>query len=258
MLSGANIDLYSCKFKAIATVASSRTAMIRDMSGNLWNCYLDGVYCNAVTLDVYRGTVVNALHGFGTATFSPGNDVLLHDNGFNLYVRTNGTVTLRNVVGRSPVSAQLSGNQLNGTCILINADFDTWSISWVNSTGEFQRKYELDLRVTDEAGDPIVGATVLLEDKDGTQVFSVTTDSNGDIATQEVLHTTYNSDDTSTAHGPFTMTISKSGTSYLTQIHKLTLDEVTKEQISLTDVSDLEDKIDELKVRVDDLESIIQ
>jgi len=142
--------------------------------------------------------------------------------------------------------------------ILINVDSDTWLISWgggAANTAKIFRKYTIDLRVTDEDGVAIEGASVKLEDKDDNEIFDVTTDSNGDIATQTVTYAYYEQPTGSTAnlYSPFTMTISKADTSYLTQVHILVLDEKIKEQVSLTDVSDIVDDIADLDTKIDKL-----
>jgi len=105
------------------------------------------------------------------------------------------------------------------------------------------------ISVTDEDGVAIEGATVTLVDKDDNEVFSVETDANGDIACQTVNHSyaTYATGTAWNLYGPFTMTISKAGTTYLTQVHKLDLDSKTKEQISMTDVADIIEDLDDIK-----------
>jgi len=99
-----------------------------------------------------------------------------------------------------------------------------------------------DVNVVDENGDAISGVTVELKDKDGTSIFSTTTDANGDITQQEALIKTYKPNitlgtshfqdpDYITDNNPFTLTISKSG--YETYTSPLTIDPFTGEGVVL-------------------------
>jgi hypothetical protein len=85
--------------------------------------------------------------------------------------------------------------------------------------------FSLNLNVTDESGNAISGATVVLKDKDDNQIFSTTTDANGAITEQTVdilkaqndvnNNTKYFYLDTPTVdwtyYYPYTLTVSKSG-----------------------------------------------
>jgi hypothetical protein len=96
-------------------------------------------------------------------------------------------------------------------------------------------KYTLDLTVKDTAESVISGATVTITDSDGTEVADTTTDENG-VTTQQSLTYKYfyldpfnvNSYPTYTevvqkTYGDYTVKLSKSG--YITQTHKITMDE---------------------------------
>lgn len=50
-----------------------------------------------------------------------------------------------------------------------------------------KEKYSFDVNVSDSDGSPIANATVTVNDENGNEVFSASTDANGDIATQQVL-----------------------------------------------------------------------
>jgi len=61
-------------------------------------------------------------------------------------------------------------------------------------TGTCTVKFELDLKVVDVDGNPIVGASVRVYDKDGNLLDSDTTGADGTITTMEVIHAVYSVD----------------------------------------------------------------
>jgi hypothetical protein len=84
-------------------------------------------------------------------------------------------------------------------------------------------QYEFKLEVVDKDGNPLEDATILLEDKNGNEVFTDTTDSTGAIATKDVTYkrytagtlisSTYNNykSDVVTEYSPFRLVVSKAG-----------------------------------------------
>ncbi|MCW4010639.1 MAG: carboxypeptidase-like regulatory domain-containing protein [Candidatus Bathyarchaeota archaeon] len=124
---------------------------------------------------------------------------------------------------------------LSADVYAVNVDSDIWSIRWeMTNTARIFRQYEFDLAVTDKNGAPVENATVTLTDKDGTQVFSVTTDGNGAIETQTVTRGFYQqtTEDTLQDYSPHTLTATKSG--YQTYTKKFTLTQKTKWEIKLS------------------------
>jgi hypothetical protein len=122
-----------------------------------------------------------------------------------------------------------------GTLNLIDCEFNNWDINWVHAaekTGSVNRQASFNLLVQDTSGNPIEGASVVLADKDGTELFSGTTDSNGEITEQIVTYQKYTKNGTAnatitTTYSPHTITISKSG--YITKTVKLTMDRKREE-----------------------------
>lgn len=90
-----------------------------------------------------------------------------------------------------------------------------------------KRNFTIDLTVLDENNTPIPQATVVLQDTDGGEVFNVLTNAEGKITQQTVMAYEkwnitgegYHEKD----YNPFTLTISKPGTDYLTYQTKFTL-----------------------------------
>jgi hypothetical protein len=127
-----------------------------------------------------------------------------------------------------------------GNAYLVNFDVDNWNFLWYNSPdGKVYRQYEFDLTVTDKDNNPISGATVTLKDKDGNTVFTATTDTNGNIATQTVSRGYYqqSTGNTLNEYSPHTLTIEKAG--YQIYIKGFTLAEKTKWEIKLTKIVDI-------------------
>ncbi|MFB0523977.1 MAG: hypothetical protein ACETVZ_00425 [Phycisphaerae bacterium] len=76
-------------------------------------------------------------------------------------------------------------------CQLINPilDWTKLTLQAVHADGWWKVIFGLDVHVSDyENGNDIPGATVILYDKDGTEIFSTTTDANGNIVTQEIVY----------------------------------------------------------------------
>lgn len=85
-----------------------------------------------------------------------------------------------------------------------------------------REKYTCNIHIADKDGANLASATVLCEDTDGTQVFSVSTDANGDIAEQQVTYKQWiDTAETETTLSPHKFTISKAGK------ETLVLDEIT-------------------------------
>ena len=78
-------------------------------------------------------------------------------------------------------------------------------------TAVILNKQTVNIHVRDVDGADIQNVTVNCDDKDGTSVFSVSTDVNGDIAEQQVKHQTKETNEATTEHGPHVFTITKAG-----------------------------------------------
>ena len=133
--------------------------------------------------------------------------------------------------------------------INIKTSTDAWTIAWYNSTGKFYRQYELDLKVIDKDNAAINNATVKIWDKDSNLVVDTTTNAGGVITTQTITRGYYDQ-----AHGntlqeksPHTIEIKKDGTNYLTYETDFILDNKKDWVISMVDMSDIVDGINDLK-----------
>lgn len=97
------------------------------------------------------------------------------------------------------------------------------SKSWVGLNHQINIQYETDVRIVDTNGNAIIGATVVITDNTGTELFSKTTDVNGDITTSTITATNYSAGtvnvpayynyyaDTITSKSPTTFTVTAPG-----------------------------------------------
>lgn len=125
-------------------------------------------------------------------------------------------VTIQNLYARNLDGIVRMYYPRNTYVAILDGDTDTWAIIWqfeAGSTGTVRRQYTFDLKVADKGDNPISGATVTLTDKNGSQVFNVTTDANGNITTQTVTRGYYDQAHGNALqdYGPHTLTVEKAG-----------------------------------------------
>lgn len=139
----------------------------------------------------------------------------------------------KNVIMNSP-STQLAFRGQDMHIVNFTNYSPTSSVS--TGTDDIYFDWEFDLTVIDTNGSAIQTASVTIQDSEGTQVYSGTTDANGEIATQELTQRYATGPGASgqaityTNQTPHTITISKSG--YITQTHKITVDK--KQDLTFT------------------------
>lgn len=82
----------------------------------------------------------------------------------------------------------------------------------VGSSGFIQEQYTCNIHVADKDGANLASVTVLCENEADAQVFSVSTDANGDIAEQAIPYKRWaGTSETETAYSPHKFTLSKAG-----------------------------------------------
>lgn len=240
-----NSLFYSCRFTQAAIHESRHYAHfpIFDDNCELYDCVIDGyaslelpefagdniVVRNTILSESRYGLVVNSgvldtidIDGF---TVQGGTSIY---NGVPYW--TDGTeVDYKNFTFKNSnpflLSYSAASNDIGVTLNFINPTFINSSIttsrggqSWI-----YNEQYELDLTVLDVDGNAISGATVVLTDSQSSQVFSTTTDSNGQITTQVATYKQYTggtlysagyhqylADDVTTL-SPHILTVSKAG-----------------------------------------------
>jgi hypothetical protein len=105
-------------------------------------------------------------------------------------------------------------------------------------------KYSFNLRLVDQLGNPIPNATVILYDKNGNQVFKVTTNSNGDIPEQIVTTQDYLWDGSKavlTDYNPYLLHIELNGVKQVE--HKLNLYNPYRATITTTTIYNAEARV---------------
>ena len=157
----------------------------------------------------------------------------------NFYVRN----TIRQNPDQTVIISQVNDRVVN----LDDGDCDVWNMDAdISQTSTINRRHSFDATVKDKkTKTPIQGATITLYDKDGNQLFALTTDINGQIVTQKVIHSDWkwiNSAGVKTSpdnlYSPFRVTVEAKGY----QIYdnpNITLDKATRVEIGLTKVVDV-------------------
>jgi hypothetical protein len=236
----ANLEIFSSYF-----ISPNALATVNPRGGDkIYNSVFDNVRVvspSTVAVDFYDIEVKNvhaaqyAFRGVGTM-----DRVMIYDVDYAIYFVGYIQATLKNLIVRNVSLSTILAASITTNDYLINADLDNWTITWSgSSTGKFFRQYEFDLTVIDKDNNPISDAIVTLKDKNGTQVFSATTDINGKIPTQTVSYGWYEqaTGDTLNSYSPHTLTISKAG--YQIYTKKFTLDKKIDWRIKLTKAVDI-------------------
>jgi len=241
---------------AVATRAGSEV--------NLYGCYLQGVYnqvhgitvgtnnkiyeCTFNSMRIYtavspysynarRITIQRSAYGlmFYLSVAGTYEDVLVHSSGRSMYFVTIVTGgTLKDFKLKNPVHQNIQCYDVRVPIYLVNPTLDTWSFNWVGAQdGKIYRQYTFNLKVTEQDGTAISGATVTLKDKNDATVFSVSTAVDGTITEQTVSRGYYDQahGDTLQDYSPHTLTIEKSG--YQTYEKTFTLEQKTDWEIKL-------------------------
>ena len=103
--------------------------------------------------------------------------------------------------------------QVNGTTVN-RIDPSSISVGVVNNQADnwVQDTYTCNVKVLDRAGAALQSVTVLCEEQDDTEVFSVSTDASGDITEQQVRYKRWSGTaETLTDYSPHKFTLSKAG-----------------------------------------------
>ena len=243
--SGGSVKLYSCYLSCInrndALVAAKGTA---DANNRVWNTvFTDGVafsqtvYTNIFNLNVISTSAI-VRRPVTTATVERvyGNYV-----SYGAWFQNTEDGYIKDIFGRNMGYAAFMESEYDYNCSLVNGDFDAWKVRWsgTNNLARLYRKYTVNIKVIDKDGNPIEGANVTLNDVDGTEVFSATTDSNGEIPEQEVSrgYCQYPDDNLETNltkdYSPHTLTISHRD--HPSREFKFTLNEKIDWTIALSD-----------------------
>jgi len=206
----------------------------------IWNCNIIHVttFGGPAKVDFYR---TNWQGGNGPRfTTVNSRDIRFTDCGIGLYLyNLRNSVTIRDYKMVGEEYSFITGLTEPGADLYaINVDCK-WKIMWkYGSRGKIYRQYSFNLKVVDEAGNPINGAKVKVYNKSGKLVLENTTDADGQIPEQIITRGYYDQ-----AHGntlvdfsPHTLVIEKEG--YETYTMQFTPTEAIDWQISLKKVEE--------------------
>ena len=136
--------------------------------------------------------------------------VHIHDPGIGLSSNASGVIaTGLKITSNSNVQVQQ-----NHASVLTLRDARTaiTLVQNVQADSDIQLEYTCNIHVSDRAGANLQSVTVLCEDQADSQVFSVSTNSGGDIAEQVVPFKIWEgTSETLTTHSPHKFTLSKAG-----------------------------------------------
>lgn len=161
---------------------------------------------------------------------------------YGLYVYAPlGSCTFKNIETSEITSGKDIFINQNGVCnvYIIDSILSNWDINWASAPDPvIYRQYTFNLKVLDTNQNNVENATVILKDKDGTQLFSLTTNASGEITEQTVSYGYYNQANGNTLQGysPHTIEIKKAG--YKTYKKKFTMDSKIDWTIALQKVLD--------------------
>lgn len=180
----AEIQLYSSTFRVIRQGGITTSGQLNNLyDAYVWNCILDGVHIiSCYDLDISRITVYDAFYGVAVSSIIYANDISLYKNQWNLYFYGTLEGTFKNVVGRTPLTANVRTINVKADMYIINGDLDAWTFSHTGTmTHDIYRQYEFNLTVTFPNGTAIQNANVTLsyDGMGGGLIGSYLTDVNG-------------------------------------------------------------------------------
>jgi len=255
------LHLYGCSIRN----KGSQVGIIACTKGRLWNNRLDGCYfLGGNEVSDYNNTLENIYRGY--SSFVP-ESIGLRDKIFNVgywpitpdeWMNGKHVTDLYCREYESLVNIQdhFSGTDEKTIYVGQGFDVDNWEVNfryWVTGNPKVVREHRFNFKVVDSRGVPIPNATVTLFNIDWDQIFSVMTDSNGNIV-QQVVERSYCQktwpDDTGSYtedfklnldtnptkdYGPFIAKVTKDGydTEYL---HGITLSSDFQGQVELSRV----------------------
>ncbi|NIP43026.1 MAG: hypothetical protein GWN76_13880, partial [candidate division Zixibacteria bacterium] len=125
-------------------------------------------------LDIYNCTFLQSynpiMYQYGTVTI---DDIKIFDSTGTVKFYP-GTYTIRNLYARGCAQAARLMYYTSGNLYMIDCDMDNWTVyDWPGTTsGTVHRQYSVDLKIIEQDGTAIQGATVVIKDKDGNTLYS--------------------------------------------------------------------------------------
>jgi len=242
-----DVRLYNTHF--YSSVVS--TLQLKGTVQRVWNCVLRETYLLVTNGDVYRLSCYSGypLYQQVSGTFQ---DIAAIGCFTLALFQTTGTMNIQNFYVRDLM--RQNPNQTicvlqagNRTINLDDGDSDAWNMEASPAqTSTINRRYSFDVAVKDgKTKTPVQNATVILYDKDGNQLFSLTTDANGQVTTQKVVHSDWryvNSQGLKTSpdntYSPFKLVVKANGYQIYSNPN-ITLDKPTRVEVGLVKAVDI-------------------
>lgn len=178
----------------------------------VWNC-LTSRCAMALKGDIEKYiSSQSRLKPYGAGTY---NNILVENDGSLIYLSHALGATISNLVGTTTSTYSFYVIHVSGeTFYLVDTDLNKWTFKLRNTYDgcKIYRQYTVDIKVTDEKGNAIEGASVTLTDKDDTEVFSVSTAADGTITRQTMTYKLYTGNESEskmdeTTYSPHTLTV---------------------------------------------------
>jgi len=243
---GANTSVYLYS-SILASISTTGNIIFGSQIENSWNgsiriynCIFDRVYFYTGSgHDIYNLVMSKGIHGLNSISSTTIDKISIYGIYYAIshYYYPN---TIKNAYLRGNTWAvRWTGN--TNPLYLINPDIDNWTISWDYTPFEkIFRQYEFDSHAQDKNGNPLSDVQVLGEyiSPYGT-AFDVTTNVNGDIATQIVDRSWYEqaTGNTENLKTPLKVTYKKAG--YQTVIKYYSLSEKIKDRVVMQRAIDI-------------------
>jgi hypothetical protein len=163
-------------------------------------------------------------------------DIHVHDSAYGVGGHHDSTFSGVKVSTFSIGDAHIQTADVRTVNIVDAVPVLTTPVIATQETSVINPQYTINIHVADKDGANLASVTVLCEDESGTQVFSVSTDANGDIAEQTVTWKKWvGTSETETGYSPHKFTLSKAGYETLPK-ENITVDGSIKWHLELQDV----------------------
>lgn len=234
---GAHIFAYGCTFKNKGKFFANGTGYgyaieTYTTDSKVYNCLLDGCGLSGTFGDVYNTVILNTAYAIPPTLI--GEKITAMRFGRGIQLSGGGSRTVREILFIDPLEADFFIRTITAHNYAINVEAE-WLIVWyLTSTHYLYRQYEFDAHCQDKEGNDLSGVSAVGEYiSPYGQAFSVSTDANGDIATQTVDHGWFEqaTGDTENLKTPLKVTYSKAG--YQTVVKYYDLGEKTRDTVVL-------------------------
>ena len=190
------LELYSTTLAAGGRVFFEPTI---NANIKIWNCNFEHIDFSGspAQLDIYRLYYTQVHYGL-RGIFTSAEDIRIADVDYvtTWYHRSESAV-IKNIVTDKEEQYSFYLVNYTGNLYFIDTDWK-WRGYFYSSSAKVYRQYTFNLKVVDEARNPIPGASVKIWDNAGNLVVNETTDSNGRIPEQILTYGYYDQDHWST------------------------------------------------------------